>query len=184
MRRSARGRGFTIIEVMVVVAIAAVLLALAAPSFSGFLARKRIEGSMSELGTDLQYARSEAVARNAAVRVTFGTRCYLVTVQPTDGSNPASSCTQTTSSPGALTTPVKLVQLTGTAAQFTPVASLQWIEFDPVRGIAAFSTGGSSGEMKVTAGTGSPQLRAVVSAVGRFCIDSPDSSIKGYAPCS
>ena len=51
------------IELMVVVALVAIVLSLAAPSFKTFLMKKRVEGAMSELSTDLQFARSEAVSR-------------------------------------------------------------------------------------------------------------------------
>jgi type IV fimbrial biogenesis protein FimT len=180
-----RSRGFTLIEMLVTVAIIVILLTVVAPSFTGYLATKRVDGLMTEFGTDLQYARSEAVARNAPVRITFGTRCYVLTEQPTDGTAPTSSCTQTANPVlGTGVSLVKPVQITGASTDFTPLASLAWIEFDPVRGIATFSTGAASGEVMVTASGGTPQLRAVVQTVGRFCIDSPDSSIRGYSACS
>lgn len=180
-----RFRGFTLVEMLVTVAIIVILLTVAAPSFTGYLASKRVDSLMSELGTDLQYARSEAVARNAPVRITFGTRCYVITAQPIDGTSPTSSCSQTANPVlGAGASLVKPVQITGASTDFTPLDSLAWIEFDPVRGIARFSTGAASGEVKVTASGGTPQLRAVVQTVGRFCIDSPDNSIRGYSTCS
>ena len=60
-RPTRSARGFTLIELMVVVALASVILTLAVPSFIGMLAKKRLEGLAQELGTDLQYARGEAV---------------------------------------------------------------------------------------------------------------------------
>ena len=52
--------GFTLVELMIVVALVAILLALAAPSFRETIARNRLEGVAGELSTDFQYARSEA----------------------------------------------------------------------------------------------------------------------------
>jgi len=65
-RRSAQ-RGVTLIEVMVVLGIAAILLAFAVPSFQEFVARNRLDGAAQELLTSLQFARSEATRRGAQV---------------------------------------------------------------------------------------------------------------------
>ena len=72
LHRPARAvRGLTIVEMMVVVVVAAIILALAVPSLREFLARQRVAAVNAELVTDLQFARSEAVARNRDVYVTF-----------------------------------------------------------------------------------------------------------------
>jgi type IV fimbrial biogenesis protein FimT len=65
--------GLTVIEMMVVVLVAAVIVALAGPSLREMLARQRVAAVNAELVTDLQFARSEAVARNRPVYVTFRT---------------------------------------------------------------------------------------------------------------
>jgi Tfp pilus assembly protein FimT len=140
---------------------------------------------MSELSTDLQFARSEAVSRNAIVRITLGTYCYVITAQP-DGSSPTSSCTQTGNSTiGASATEIKTVQLSsGAPASFSPNSSLSWIEFDPVRGIATFSTGATTGSVNVNSSDNSSQLTANVSTVGRVCVSSP-TNMAGYpSTCS
>lgn len=62
--------GFTLIEVMVVVAIVAILATLAAPSFSEMLRRNRLSTAVSALQVSLSLARSEAVKRGADARVT------------------------------------------------------------------------------------------------------------------
>jgi len=56
-------RGLTLIEVMVGIAIAAIMAGLAAPSFLGSINRGRLEGAVANFGIDLQYARSEAIRR-------------------------------------------------------------------------------------------------------------------------
>jgi type IV fimbrial biogenesis protein FimT len=168
-------RGFTIIELVVVIAITAIMASLVAPSFKSYLARKRVEGTMSELATDLQYARSEAVSRNAAVRVTLGANCYVIHT-----SVGTTSCTQTTKTIGTGATEIKTVQLlTGAAVSLSGDSSLNYIEFDPVRGIATFSTGGTSGTVSVTSGDNTAQLKACVTTVGRVYVYTT-TSMAGY----
>lgn len=62
--------GFSLIEVMVVVAIVAILATLAAPSFTQMLQRNRLSAATSALQVSLSLARSEAVKRGADAKVT------------------------------------------------------------------------------------------------------------------
>ncbi len=62
-----RARGFTLIELMVTIAIAAILITLAAPSFKGLIQSNSISSSVNMFMADLRYARSEAVRRGGTV---------------------------------------------------------------------------------------------------------------------
>lgn len=64
-------RGLTLIELMVTVAIMAILLVLVVPSFNDFLARGRLTGAAESLAQDLQLARSEALRSNVAVTLSL-----------------------------------------------------------------------------------------------------------------
>ncbi len=68
-----RQRGFTLIELMVALAVAVVLMSTAVPSFFESTARARLQGAVNELAIDLQYARSQAVRERAAVALTVAT---------------------------------------------------------------------------------------------------------------
>lgn len=59
--------GFTLIELMVTIAIAAILVTLAAPSFREFLVRNRTAAISNELIASIGRARNEAVSRNICV---------------------------------------------------------------------------------------------------------------------
>ena len=61
--------GFTVVELMVVVAVMAILAAIAAPSMTGLINANRLSGQAGELTTTMQIARSEAVRRNSRVTV-------------------------------------------------------------------------------------------------------------------
>ncbi len=66
MRRS---HGFTLIELMITLAVMAVLVTLAAPSFNSYIANQRVKAAAYDLLATLSLARSEAVKRNTDVSV-------------------------------------------------------------------------------------------------------------------
>lgn len=70
-----RRNGFTLIELMVTVSVAAVLLAIGIPSLSRLIASNRIATQTNEFVGALNLARSEAVRRSqfVSVRSTAGT---------------------------------------------------------------------------------------------------------------
>jgi len=59
--------GFTLTELMVSVSILAIAATSAAPSMTAFVASQRVKSVASDLYSDLQRARSEAIKRNASV---------------------------------------------------------------------------------------------------------------------
>lgn len=64
-----KSSGFTLIELMVVVAILAVVVAIAAPSFGDLQKDSRLDSAAKNLNSAIRLARSEAIAKNAFVRV-------------------------------------------------------------------------------------------------------------------
>ncbi|WP_265944223.1 GspH/FimT family pseudopilin [Dechloromonas sp. A34] len=61
--------GFTLIELMIAVALLGILLTLAMPSFSDMIRRMRIESAANSLSVALATARSEAVKRGRNISV-------------------------------------------------------------------------------------------------------------------
>lgn len=58
------GQGFTLIELMVTIAVLAIIIALATPSFTSVINNNRLSSHANELVASLQLARMEAVRRN------------------------------------------------------------------------------------------------------------------------
>lgn len=75
----AGARGFTLVELMVGLAVLAVLVSVTVPSLSGIFNRMRLTGVANELAFDLQYARSEAVRRRAGVLLQPTSDGYRIT---------------------------------------------------------------------------------------------------------
>ncbi len=65
MRRRTVSAGFTLIELMVVLVVAAVLQSLAAPAVSAMLDSVRVTSAVNSLFSSFLLARSEAIKRNA-----------------------------------------------------------------------------------------------------------------------
>lgn len=62
-------KGFTLVELLIVIVITAIMMSLAMPSFTDFMALTQIKTDASNLHLSLMRARSEAVTRNASITV-------------------------------------------------------------------------------------------------------------------
>ena len=69
VRGTTKVSGFTLIETLIVTAIAAVLIALAAPSFGTTIDRWRVRKAVESMTSTLYYARSEAIKRGGGVGI-------------------------------------------------------------------------------------------------------------------
>lgn len=67
--RAVRAGGFTLVELMVTIAVLAILLMIGVPSFSGVIASNRLSTGANELVASLQLARMESMRRNTRVIV-------------------------------------------------------------------------------------------------------------------
>ncbi|WP_243041392.1 GspH/FimT family pseudopilin [Dyella sedimenti] len=67
-RRPGRlGRGVTLLELLVTLAMLAILTMVAVPSFNNLLRRHRVSSAVTQLRADLAYARAESVMRGTFV---------------------------------------------------------------------------------------------------------------------
>ena len=70
--------GFSLVEMLVVIAVMAVLLIIAMPNIVQFSSGFKLGGAAREVATDLQYARLLAVKENRDIRVDFSSNSYQV----------------------------------------------------------------------------------------------------------
>jgi type IV fimbrial biogenesis protein FimT len=171
--QSSKQRGVTMIEACITLAIAGILAGSALPSFKDSLDKRKVEGISSEVGTDLRYARREAVARNTGVRASFDEGCYVVHTGSRadcqcDGQGPA-VCT---GDAVALKT-VNSAEARGVHV----VANVSSMRFDPING----TTSPSGTVCTVTAHGRS--VHHVVSLMGRVRFCSPAAAGAPCAPC-
>jgi prepilin-type N-terminal cleavage/methylation domain-containing protein len=66
-----RESGFTLAELMVSIAILAILLAIAVPNFISWLPKRRLDSAASQVQSAIQLSRMSAIKENASVVLTF-----------------------------------------------------------------------------------------------------------------
>ena len=72
--------GFTILELMIVLALFAILTSFAVPSFLTWRSEAKLKSAASMIRGDLEMARSQAMRENSFVAVSFNTTNYVVFV--------------------------------------------------------------------------------------------------------
>lgn len=169
-----RQQGLTLIESCIAVAIAAVVLGTAAPSFKQASERRHLEGIAAQLRTDIAHARSLAVARNENVRIGFGSAaCYVL------HTGAAGACT---------------CNADGSASCRGEATALHQVAIDPGARVGLSSNSPSmlfdagrgtvtpTGTIKLVSRSGSA-IHAVVNIMGRVRNCSPAPALPGYATC-
>lgn len=159
-----RQRGFTLVEVGVAIALLAILVTLAVPSFGSALARHRLKAAAEQIAHDLAEARLDAEQRGVPRHVSFdrGTPwCYTVGSAGGCACRAAASC-QVRTVAGTDHPGVRLVD--SSDASYLP------------------DGGGVSGSALLQGADGT-QLRASVTRLGRPAVCAPGAAVPGFAAC-
>jgi prepilin-type N-terminal cleavage/methylation domain-containing protein len=190
MTQLRRLRGVTLIELMVAVGVLGVLIAVAAPSLSDLLERRRVIAAADEVASVLAYAKAETNATNSSLLVRFDPdpnqtmsctavvtsggldrcRCYLA---------PTAVCPRTSSQM------LRLFQLPRDHVRFSARATswggpANYIVFQREQmGIAA-----TGFQVNVVGMRRGYALRVEVNTAGRVKICSPNGDMTGYVTCA
>ena len=176
-------QGFTLIELMVTIAIAAILLTIGVPSLTSFFDRQKVVAAAEVVYSSLQEAKIEAISRSEDVAFvhsagsSYSTAFEWAISTKTDCSLSANDCKVSFGGTGVLNefnnsafVDVFIKLTTGD----NPII------FDSTRGVITSSNA-------VTFDFKSPDglfMQVKVSKVGMISLCSPSSSVGGYKACS
>lgn len=161
-------RGLTLIEVMIVVAIGAVLLSLALPSFTGHLQRHRLKAAAQSLAADLAEARFEAARRGQTLHLVYATGadwCWAIATRADCSCHVAQQCRLKTMRAGD----ARGVVLTEAAAS----------SFEPATG----TPGAEQRHALLQTSSTADRLRVDVTPLGRARICAPDGAMGQIPAC-
>lgn len=167
MRRIHRApRGLTLLEMMVAVAIVAVLVSLAVPGFGATLARLHLKSAAERVAADMAEARFEATRRGQAMHLHFvpGTEwCYAVAAAPACGCGSPQPC--------------QLRQALGRDHAGVVLERANNLHFEPAAGTASIPAAvllrSSYGET----------LQVEMTRLGRAKVCAPEHGAPGYPLC-
>lgn len=180
-----RQAGFTIIELMVTLAVLAILISMALPAMNNLLEKRRLVGAAEEIYNQLQFARSEAIKQSTDMRASFDAATWCVGVN-----DAGADCDCTVTDPTAAD--ACSIDMDGTdvllrvnGADFPQVTMAQnftadSVTFNHVRGVVD----GGTGTVTLTSASGW-ELRVVTNLLGRvrLCSPSGTNNVGGYPTC-
>lgn len=175
-RATTHQQGLSLVELLIALAIVLILLGEAVPALRAVEQRRALEAGAAQLETDLQLARSSAVAANGVVRLDFfsggGASCYVLH----DG--PAGACRCDGGALPVCTGEARTLRSAGFAAG-QPVqlrSNVRSIAFDPVKGTVTPTA-------TLSLAAAGHELRLIVNVMGRVRSCAVDGTLPGHRRC-
>lgn len=182
--------GVTLIELMITLAVAAILVTIAAPSLTSFIDKNRLKGVAEGVATVLNNARSESVKRGRDINVKFSgtTTAWCVganaALDPTPGATvpAAQECDCTNAS----------ACLVGGQRQAFETADIQAVSINALPSSVTFDSrlgtlplGSTLPTVTFTSPRGAFNLQLKTTPLGQvsLCVPSGKPSIAGYVSC-
>ena len=172
-----RHQGVTLVEACTVVAVLAILASTAAPNLQGLIDSRRLEGAATQLATDIQFVRTEAVARNLPVRLSLHATpegsCYVVHTGNAD------QCDCLAPGPAVCTGDARQIKTVALAAidRVSLQSNVASVLFDPLHG-----TSTPTGTLRLVGQQGRA-VHHVINVMGRVRSCSPSGAMPGYRAC-
>lgn len=163
-----RQKGLSLIELLALMAITAILVVVAVPSYISFAQLNRIKTLSQNLYYNLQFARSEAIKRNANVYVSFTTGtnwCYGINVGSACNCAVPAGCTLGTTTSN------------NTQATLTTSGLGGALIFEPNHGSA-----NASPTLTYTVTSGTSAISVIVKLSGNM--QTCSANVSGYQACS
>ncbi|MBX3605295.1 MAG: GspH/FimT family pseudopilin [Piscinibacter sp.] len=175
MQDSRSQRGLSLVEMTLAVGLSAVIAGLAAPNLRHVLDLRRLDGAATQLATDLQFARGEALARNQPVRMSWNAAegCYLV------HTGNAADCRCAAASAPICANGARVLRRAAWDAsdRLALQSGTTSILFDPRHGTAT-----PSATLRIVADDGRA-IHHVVNVMGRLRSCTPLGAVPGYRAC-
>lgn len=172
-----RQLGLTLIEACVVLAITAVVAVSVVPGMQTLIQIRRLDGAATELATDIQFARTEAVARNEPLRLSVQTSasgtCYLI------HTGAAADCSCQLPGPAECTGHARAIKTVvfGVARRIRLESNAASVLFDPLHGTSTPTATLRLSDLQSRA------VHHVVNVMGRVRSCSPTPPMPGYRAC-
>lgn len=178
-----RQRGFTLLELLIAIAMLAIVLSLAVPSMRGAAEKRRTIAAAEELYSQLQLARSEAIARSQQIFMTIaGGANWAVGVSNDAACDPSDNVPACALPDVTNNNPITHRFTFNDHPGLSFATTLNQITFQSQRGVASAAT------IDITStGDVGYVMRVVVGPLGQVSMCSsnadPGRYVSGYRPC-